>query len=100
MPNYGFICEECGKGFERFLRIDERENPITEECPHCKTKGKINKDFSSISVALNSDTTLTPDKATGGRWSELMSRMKTGLSPRFHKNLDSATTKTGRRWLG
>lgn len=100
MPNYGFSCEKCNKQFERLLKIDEREIPLNEECPHCKTKGKIVKDYSSLSPALNSDVTLTPDKATGGRWNELMTRMKKNLPKRYHGNLDSATSKTGKRWLG
>jgi putative FmdB family regulatory protein len=100
MPNYGFLCEACSKEFERFLKIDEREIPISEECPHCKTKGKIVKDFSSLSPALNSDSNLTPNNATGGQWNELMGRMKSGLPKRYHANLESASNKSGRRWLG
>lgn len=100
MPNYGFLCEDCGKQFDRFLKIDEREIPITEECPHCKTKGKIVKEYSTLSLALNADSKLTPNSKTGGQWNELMGRMKNRLPQRYHANLDSATNRSGRRWSG
>lgn len=100
MPNYGFICEKCETGFDCLLSIANRDNPLNEPCPHCLAEGKIVKDFNGIRCALSSDSTLTPDKATGGAWSELMSKMKSGLSPRYHKKLDQATNRTGRRWKG
>jgi putative FmdB family regulatory protein len=100
MPNYGFMCENCEKGFECLLSISKREEPLNEACPHCSIKGKVVKDFQGIRCGLSSDSTLTPDKATGGRWSELMTKMKSGLAPRYHSKLDSATNMTGRRWKG
>jgi putative FmdB family regulatory protein len=100
MPNYGFLCENCDKTFDCFLKIDERNDPILEECPHCKTKGKIAKDYSSLSQSLNSDSNLTPNNKTGGQWNELMSKMKHNIPKRYHGNLDSASNRSGRRWLG
>jgi len=49
---------------------------------------------------LSADASLTPDKATGGQWSELMGKMKKGLAPRYHGKLDAATSRSGRRWKG
>lgn len=100
MPNYGFVCENCEKSFECLLSMSNRDNPLNEPCPHCLKEGKVVKDFQGIRCALSSDATLTPDKATGGRWSELMGKMKKGLSPRYHGKLDAATNRSGRRWKG
>jgi putative FmdB family regulatory protein len=99
MPNYGFICDSCEFKFEKFLKMSERDLPLNEECPKCKEK-KIQKDFSSLTPGLGSDSTMTPDKATGGRWSELMTKMKSGLSKKYHSKLDKTTTNSGRLWRG
>ena len=99
MPNYGFLCEKCDFKFEKMLKISERELPLKEECPSCKNKS-VCKDFASLTPCLSSDSTMNPDKATGGRWSELMGRMKTGLSKKHHAKLDKTKTNTGRLWRG
>jgi putative FmdB family regulatory protein len=99
MPNYGYVCEGCKYTFERFLKMSERDDPLSEDCPKCKNK-KISKDFNTMLPSLSSDATLSPDKATGGRWSELMNKMKGGLSKRFHKKLDKTKGHTGRQWKG
>lgn len=99
MPNYGFICEGCNHSFEKLLSINDREIPLNEDCPQCSEK-KIVKDFGSMKQSLNSDSLLNANKATGGRWNELMSRMKRGMPKRYHENLDAASRNTGRRWLG
>jgi hypothetical protein len=44
--------------------------------------------------------TLTPNKATGGRWNELMAKMKSGLPQRYARKLDAPNNATGRRWKG
>jgi len=99
MPNYGFICDGCNHQFDRLLPIKDRDIPLSEGCPRCGDK-KISKDFSGMRQSMAADSTLTPDKATGGQWSELMSRMKSGLGKRHHENLDKATNAKGRSWLG
>jgi len=99
MPNYGFICNGCKHTFDKMLPIKDREIPLSEACPKCG-KNEINKDYGSMTQSIASDTTLTPDKATGGQWSELMNRMKRGVGKQHHGNLDSASARTGRQWLG
>jgi len=42
--------------------------------------------------------TLTPDKATGGRWSELMNKMKAGAPRRLRGFYDRSNNMRGRRW--
>lgn len=99
MPNYGFICEQCTHSFEKLLSISDREIPLKEPCPNCG-ESKIIKDYGSMRQSLSSDSNLNPNTATGGQWNELMSRMKSGISKRHHENLDQATSRTGRTWLG
>lgn len=99
MPNYGFVCEGCSHSFEKLLSIKDREQPLSESCPSCGAD-TIVKDYGTMRQSMNSDSTLTPNKATGGRWNELMSRMKKGLPTRYHQNLDRASSTTGRTWLG
>jgi putative FmdB family regulatory protein len=100
MPNYGFICDNCDHRFDCYLTMDNRNNPLKESCPECKKAGGVIKDLNGIRCSLNSDATLTPDKATGGKWSELMTQMKRGVSKRYHTNLDQASSQTGRLWKG
>lgn len=99
MPNYGFTCESCSRSFDKLLSINEREQPLKEACPSCG-EHKIIKDYGSMKQSMSSDTTLNANKATGGKWNELMSRMKKGLPKRYHENLDRASSATGRSWQG
>ena len=99
MPNYGFICNGCNHTFDMLLSISDRDNPLKENCPSCGQK-KVNKDYGSMKQSLSSDHNLNPNTATGGKWNELMSRMKNGIPKRYHENLDSASKRTGRTWLG
>lgn len=48
---------------------------------------------------LGADATLTPDKASGGRWSEVISRIKSKVPKRLHKNVEGSGG-TGQRWKG
>jgi hypothetical protein len=100
MPNYGFVCDKCDHSFDRLLSIADREQPLKEKCPSCGKKKGVRRQYDSYSQTVSSDATLTPNKATGGKWNELMGRMKKGLSKRHHKNLDQATSNTGRYWKG
>jgi putative FmdB family regulatory protein len=99
MPNYGFICEGCDHSFDMLLSISDREKPLKEKCPSCGKK-KVSKDYGTMRQALSSDATLNANKATGGKWNELMKRMKNGIPKRYHSNLDTASSRTGRTWLG
>lgn len=100
MPVYGFICNKCDHKFDEYLKMDEREEPLKKPCPKCKKKKSIRREYDGFSQSIGSDATLTPNKATGGQWNEMMGRMKKGLAKRFHKNLDQASANTGRYWAG
>jgi putative FmdB family regulatory protein len=99
MPSYGFRCEGCENRFDEFLSMEERDLPLKKACPTCKKK-KVVREFNSYTQNIGSDATLTPNKATGGQWNELMGRMKKGVAKRYHKNLDIASSQTGKYWAG
>ena len=100
MPTYDYVCDACDHAFEQTRMISERDQPISEPCPKCQKEGEVRRDWSLTTPGLGADHTLTPDKATGGRWSELMNRMKDNVPKRLGENLDSGTNRTGHRRFG
>jgi len=97
MPTYNYECTNCNHLFEQVETIANRNAPCEKPCPKCKEIG-VEKSWVGQTPGLGADTTLTPDKKTGGQWGELMSKMKRGMPKRYHKNMDRATNKTGSRW--
>ena len=100
VPTYQYVCNKCNHGFDEFMKMEDREIPTTKACPSCKKKKSVVRDYNSFSQSIGSDATVTPNKVTGGKWNEMMGRMKKGLAKRYHKNLDSASSNTGRYWSG
>jgi len=97
MPIYSFLCESCSCEFDKFLSIDNRKNPETEQCPACNKKTV--KSVPAL-IEIFSDSTLTANKKTKGDWNKLMDRIKKGVPKRVHSNLDKASSRTGRRHKG
>jgi hypothetical protein len=100
MPQYDFTCTKCSNKWCDFLSIDKRDTPLSEPCPHCKETNSVEKDWGGSNFSIASDATLNANKATGGRWNELMAKMKSGLPERYKKKLDSPNNMSGRRWKG
>ena len=94
MPTYSFVCEACKHNFEEFLSMANNDKPLKEPCPKCNKK-KVLRDYGTEAVGMAMDTTLSPNKATGGAWNELMAKMKPGLPQRFRRNLDAASERRG-----
>ena len=44
------------------------------------------------------DHNITPDKMTGGRWNELMTRMKATVPERLKHKFDTYNGMKGRKW--
>lgn len=97
MPNYGFICDGCGKSFDRILSVSERELPLNEKCSTCG-EHKIRRDYDNQTSTLMADSMVTPNSKTGGQWNELMTKMKQKLPKSAHANLDRASNRNLRRW--
>ena len=93
MPMYDYVCEKCGHTWEENLSMSNRDKPCGEACPHCNEKGGVKKNVAGF-PGVNVDTTLTPDKVTGGRWSERMNQINEGLPDR-HK---TGSDLSGHRW--
>ena len=98
MPSYNYECEKCNKIWDEIHSISERDAPTKLPCPYCKKKKCVRKSWEGCTPGLGADYTLTPDKATGGRWSELMKRMKSGAPKHLKGRLDQSNNMKGRRW--
>tara|TARA_R110000824_G_scaffold224990_2_gene412646 strand:+ start:3370 stop:3660 length:291 start_codon:yes stop_codon:yes gene_type:complete len=96
MPMYDYVCEVCEHCFEESLSMNDRDRPTKNPCPKCG-ETQVKKTVGGF-PSVATDATLTADNATGGRWNELMSRMKPGLPARMRDGLDKG--HTGRRWKG
>lgn len=97
MPIYSFICEKCNFEFDEILAMSKRKTPTKCKCKSCNAKSVISK-MSNISIF--SDSTLTANKKTKGDWNRLTDKIKKGIPKRYHSNLDQASSRTGRRFMG
>jgi len=97
MPTYDYKCEKCSNIFEEYRTVDERNETLGSRCPNCDEIGGVQKivgGFPGIGV----DFTLTPDKKTDGKFSEIMKRVKESVPERMRGKLDNATNMRGHRW--
>ena len=97
MPIYSFICETCSSDYDEILTISKRKTPTKCNCKTCNNKTVISK-IGTISIF--SDSTLTANKKTKGDWNRLTEKIKGGIPKRYHSNLDRASSRTGRRFMG
>ena len=98
MPIYDYRCEACEHHWEQNLSVSNREAPCKEKCPECNKKGKVKKHVGGF-PGIGCDMTLTPDKKTGGRWSEVMNKIKGELPEKYAKNMNN-TDMSGHSWKG
>ena len=75
--------------------MSDRDKPCKCACPNCKKKGKVKKSVGGF-PNFGFDTTLNANKKTGGRWNEIMNRIKQGTPDRYHDNLNH--DMTGKSW--
>ena len=98
MPNYDYCCDSCEHTWDDIFPIAKRDTPTKKPCPEC-SENTVRRGWITAPVG-GVDATLTPDTATGGKWSELMNKMK--KSPVINKaskvNLDAASSRTGARY--
>ena len=98
MPNYNYECNKCEAVWEEIHPIAQRDNPTKVACPHCGQDGCVNKSWKDCTPGLGADWSLTPNKASGGRWNELMSKIKSGLPEHARKRFDKGNNAKGTRW--
>lgn len=99
MPTYDYRCGGCDHLFESVQMMADDLLPTKEPCPKCGKK-EVTKSWAGVTPGLCSDSTITPDKKTGGQWSEMMGKIKSGLPERYKSNIDKSTNRNGRRWYG
>jgi len=97
MPSYNYECNKCGEVWEELHSMADKDKPTTLPCPHCKKKKCVIKSWKDCTPGLGADWTLTPDKASGGRWSEVMNKIKSGLPKRMHGRFDQGNNMRGRK---
>tara|TARA_R110002020_G_scaffold308322_2_gene524035 strand:- start:1058 stop:1351 length:294 start_codon:yes stop_codon:yes gene_type:complete len=97
MPMYDYKCEKCNEFWEEHLSMSNNKKPCGEKCPHCGEKNSVILHIGGF-PGVNVDTTLTADKVTGGRWSEITNRIKSSLPDRYSKNVRD--DMSGHRWKG
>ena len=97
MPTYDYQCNACEHIFDRFSSISARDEPCAEPCGACKSETVKRGVPSTIQTGV--DATLTANKATGGQWGELMSRMQTapGIRKKDSDHLEVASSRTGKK---
>lgn len=74
MPTYSYLCKGCGHEFEKVLKISERKDPETEECPYCLVEG-------SVTLIIKTNFEIVPEHAVGRirphrDWQEHLNRIK------------------------
>ena len=99
MPTYDYRCNACEHLFESVQMMADDMIPTKEPCPECGKK-EVTKSWAGVTPGIGCDMTLTPDKKTGGQWSEMMSRIKKGLPKKYHGGIDKSTNMSGQRWKG
>jgi putative FmdB family regulatory protein len=62
MPIYEYRCEECGEGFELFVRSLSRQ--LEPTCPKCGSK-KVSKSVSLFGVGGTGDSMSAPTCSPG-----------------------------------
>ena len=98
MPSYDYRCEACGKIWDLFTTVSNRDKACKQKCPYCGEKKVIRHIGEFPSMAT--DSTLNANTKTGGQWNDLMHKMKSYTPDRFHDKLDKSTSQTGKRWKG
>jgi len=58
MPIYEFVCDDCGREFEKLFRSMTEHRP--PRCPHCNSR-RVHKKFSTFATAGGE-----PGKGQGG----------------------------------
>ena len=97
MPSYDYMCEACNETWDDFQMMSSRHVPCKKPCPHCKKK-KVKRTLPTEFPQMESDSTLTANKKTGGQWNELMHKMKDYTPNRYHDKFDKASSNSGKRW--
>ena len=84
--------------WEEIHPMSDRDTPTKLPCPHCKAEECVSKSWKNCTPSLGADWNLTPNKVSGGRWNELMSKIKAGMPENARKRFDKGNNAKGTRW--
>lgn len=71
---YDYHCEKCKQSWEENLRIENRDDPMHDPCPHCNTYG-VKRGLSIPFFSYEGGKTLE-QRARAGAGSEFIDVMK------------------------
>ena len=100
MPNYSYICLNCDHTFDETHLMKDHDKPMKKPCPKCKKKKKVFRNWGESKPILMADATLTPTKAMGSQFKEVIDKIKSNghVPKRYHEKLDnSLNSNAGRR---
>ena len=80
MPIYEYTCHACGHNSEEMKTIAARDEPCGQPCEKCGAS-EVKRGIPLPTMGV--DATLTPDKATGGMWSELTNKIQKTVPKRY-----------------
>jgi putative FmdB family regulatory protein len=66
MIRYEYECDKCQHVWDEFLRLANREKPLSEPCPNCKELGCVRQLIGTPSVAVDAVFRGGFTKAKGG----------------------------------
>ena len=73
MPLYDYECKKCGHDFSKALKMSEKDDPLSEDCPECSATDSIIKIIGSPRI-------------TSGRTFNMTEKMG-GIDPGVAENL-------------
>lgn len=71
MPLYQYQCNACDHSFTEVLKIDNRHDPINNDCPNCGGKGHIQMVIGAPMLLYSVDRSLKTDDAFNDRMIEI-----------------------------
>lgn len=80
---YIYYCETCGEDWEESHRMDNRDDPVGEPCPHCESGKKKRK---ATAVQLSYAGTKSMIRRAGGDWNCLLKKIhkNSGKQSKIH----------------
>jgi len=74
MPIYDYNCSHCEKDFDMNMKIADRDNVSTIECPQCSTVGQIVRQVGAPLIGY-SIATSGYGRGAGDGWKEVLKKI-------------------------
>lgn len=96
MPNYEYKCTGCNHKWEDIQTIGNRDLPLTQACPQCKTNGTVARGWDSPPT-MGVDGSLKPSKGFRERMDAMRSKLGK-YNPTVRHNIDKALDMRGGKY--